>query len=449
MSNHLAIATVTATFSQLLQQAATEAVPGATVTTKRPEQVDQGIPETRVNIYLYQVSPNLNMRNADLPTRQRNAKLVQQPVVAIDLFYLVSFYGDENQLEPQRLLGKTLSTIHAQPILTPARIRDTIRTATASDTEHYLASSDLADQIDQVRFTPGSLTLEEFSKLWSLLSFHAPHALSLIYQASVVLIEADGRPERALPVRGSRFGAAPFAQPSLDRVQAATGVRDPIVAGSAVMLVGQRLLGGETRVRIGDVEVVPVWEQTSDTRIAFSLPNGLRAGIQKVQVCSGVRSAAGSSSQVANGSGTSRQGGNGQMTPQSYLAESNVIPFVLRPTLASVTATNATTIAVTLDPAVGRDQRVILWLNELNPPRDRAARSYSFQAPTSNGISSSNTGAAALETNAIAFTIRNVVSGDYLIRVHVDGAESPLTIDTDPNSPTYDQYVSPRVTIPA
>ncbi|MEM9903917.1 MAG: DUF4255 domain-containing protein [Cyanobacteria bacterium P01_D01_bin.44] len=459
MSNHLAIATVTAAFSQLLQRAATDAVPGATVTTKRPERVEQGIPETRVNVYLYQVSPNLNMRNADLPTRHSNATLVQQPITALDLFYLVSFYGDENQLEPQRLLGKTVSTVHARPILTPALIRDTIRTASAADTDHYLTGSDLADQIDQVRFTPGSLTLEEFSKLWSLLSFHAPHALSLIYQASVVLIEADEQPQRALPVRGGRFGAAPFLQPSIDQVQAATGVNDPIVSNSAVTIVGQRLLGDETRVRIGDVEVTPTWDQISDAGITVSLPAGLRAGVQQVQVHYQVRNASGNPTQRANGQGATNgqrindQGINASMPPP-YRAESNMLPFVLRPTITSVTAPDATTVTVTLDPAVGRDQRVVLWLNEFNPPVDRAARTYSFQAPTNNGIADTRSQiggqpSAGQPETTIAFTVRNVVAGDYLVRVHVDGAESPLVVDTAPNSATYNQYASPRVTIPA
>ena len=38
-------------------------------------------------------------------------------------------------------------------------------------------------------------------------------------------------------------------------------------------------------------------------------------------------------------------------------------------------------------------------------------------------------------------------TGDYLLRLRVDGAESPLETDTDPNSPTFNQYIGPKVTI--
>ncbi len=435
MSNHLAIATVTATLSQFLQQMATEAVPGATVTTRRPEQVEAGIPATRVNIYLYQVSPNLQMRNADLPTRQSNATLVQRPLVALDLYYLISFYGDENLLEPQRLLGKTVSAIDAQPILTPARIRDTTRTAIASDVNHYLAGSDLADQIDQVRLTPGVLTLEEFSKLWSLLSFHAPHALSMTYQASVVLIEADERPPRALPMRSAQFRAAPFNQVVIEQLRAAAGMHEPIVAGSTVIIVGQRLQGDRIQVRIGAVELTPTAAQVSDTEISLALPSGLRAGVQSVQVLHHAQSG-----QAQNG-----QAQNNTLTLGLYRAESNVLPFVLRPTITAVQAPDAAMVAVTLAPAVGRTQRVLLWLNEINPPADRPASAYTFEAPPQNGIAA----AGAEETATIDFALAGVAAGDYLVRVQVDGAESPLTVDTDPNSVTFNQYSSPRVTIAA
>ena len=38
-------------------------------------------------------------------------------------------------------------------------------------------------------------------------------------------------------------------------------------------------------------------------------------------------------------------------------------------------------------------------------------------------------------------------TGDFLLRLRVDGAESPLDVDTDPASPTFNQYTGPEVTI--
>jgi hypothetical protein len=122
-----------------------------------------------------------------------------------------------------------------------------------------------------------------------------------------------------------------------------------------------------------------------------------------------------------------------------------VAPFVLRPTITAVEVPDATTVTVTLDPAVGRTQRVILWLNEYNPPADRPAYAYSFDAPGHNGIVDEPVD----ETTTVAFSLARVAPGDYLVRVQVDGAESPLAVDTDPYSPTFNQYNNPKVTISA
>ena len=105
MSNHLAIATVTATLSQIIGTAVSAVVPGADVTTLRPDAPQDNNRHTRVNLFLYQVTPNSAWRNADLPSRRPDGTLSQRPQAALDLYYLITFYGDENQLEPQRLLG--------------------------------------------------------------------------------------------------------------------------------------------------------------------------------------------------------------------------------------------------------------------------------------------------------------------------------------------------------
>jgi hypothetical protein len=77
-------------------------------------------------------------------------------------------------------------------------------------------------------------------------------------------------------------------------------------------------------------------------------------------------------------------------------------------------------------------------LNELNPPPDRAARAYSFEAPPRNGEGD------PAETDTLVFPISRVKSGDYLVRVQVDGATSPLEQSADENNPL---YIGPKVTI--
>ena len=193
MSNYLAVATVTAALAQIVQTAAQKAVGGATVEVGRPSASNNNGVLHRVNLYLYQVSPNAALRNADLPTRDSGGNFTQRPQVALDLHYLLAFYGDEKTLEPERMLGAVTRDLNAWPLLGQRAIQDAI------SSNPDLNGSDLADAIESVRFTPLTLSLDELSKLWSVF-FQTPHALSMVYQGTVVLIEAEESAAPAPPV---------------------------------------------------------------------------------------------------------------------------------------------------------------------------------------------------------------------------------------------------------
>ena len=194
MSNHLAIATVTAALGHIVHAAAeASGVGSVTLDFGRPTATGGGQEARKVHTYLYQVSPNSSLRNRDLPTRGGDGRLVDRPQAALDLRYLIAFYGDQKTLEPDRMLGATVRNLHARPLLSRQSIQDAI-------TNHAeLSDSDLADAIERVRFTPAAISLEELSKLWSVF-FQTPHALSVVYDAHVVLIEAEESGPSALPV---------------------------------------------------------------------------------------------------------------------------------------------------------------------------------------------------------------------------------------------------------
>src|SRR5436305_2539403 len=165
MSNFLAIATVTATLRNLLHDTSVKDVTDheVKVITGRPDSTVSNTQETKINLYLYQVTPNAFLRNDDLPTRRSDGTIMQRPQVALDLHYMISFYGDENELVTQRLLGSVVRTLHAQPQLT----RDNIRQAIVNG-PNFLAPSNLADDVELVKFSPLHLSLEELSKIWSI-----------------------------------------------------------------------------------------------------------------------------------------------------------------------------------------------------------------------------------------------------------------------------------------
>jgi hypothetical protein len=202
MSNYLAIATVTAALQDLLQAAV--GVPGAVVTTQRPEAASNGAQnDPKINLYMYQVMPNAAWRNHEITIRRADPnesadrskdKLEYRPLVPLNLHYLISFYGAESELQPQRLLGSAVGVLQANARLPIAVVRSAI------ENRSYLRESNLPFQlehIEHVQLTPIKLDLEEMSKVWSVF-FQVPYSLSIAYEASVVLIE-PGAP-RLVPV---------------------------------------------------------------------------------------------------------------------------------------------------------------------------------------------------------------------------------------------------------
>ncbi len=417
MSNFLAIATVTAALRRTLQAALDTDVPGAKVTTARLDGSHSGVPTTGANLYLYQVTPNAALRNQNMPGRSSDGRLIQRPQVALDLHYLLTFFGDDNELKPQRLLGSVVRTLEARPVLTRQMIQKTIEDPAFT----YLKHSNLADAIESVKFTPAPLSLEEMSKLWSVF-FQMPYRLSVAYIGTVVLIESDDTPQSTLPVRERNVYAVPFQQPVIEQVMPSEGPDKPIVAESTLFIVGKKLRGDVTLVRIDDAEITPAPGDVSGAQITIPMPAGLQAGVHGLQVIH----------QMLMGTPPVAHKG----------VESNLVAFVLHPAIIKTTVSNlkgtgsaprSADLTIKLDPTVGQNQRVVLMLNEISSGE---AASYTFVA-----------GSRDTDTDTITISISGVKAADYLVRVQVDGAESPLITDTDENSPTYNQYIGPEVNI--
>jgi hypothetical protein len=417
MSNFLAIATVTETLRFILQPAVSADVNGATVKAVRPDGAGNGPPNIGVSIYLYQVTPNATWQNADLPTFGSGGQLVQRPRVALDLNYLLTFYGDEGELEPQRCLGSVARTLHAEPVLKRSTIRRAI-----DNTTFLRGKSNLDEQVELVRFTPLPLSLEELSKLWSVF-FQTPYALSVAYHGTVVLIEGEEEPQAPLPVLERNLHAVSFRQPVIERITSQAGPDQPITAESAVILRGKQLSGDITEVRVGGLDPPEQrnLEIVSESEISLQLPAGLRAGVQGAQVIHSLNM--------------------GTPAVPHRSVESNVAAFVLHPIIKKkangeyeIEVTNpqgggddprSADLTVKFDPQIGKNQRVTL---ELLSGKTVA---YLFAAAP-----------LTEDTDEVTFHISGVKAETYLVRVRVDGAESPLDGDEN-NQPT-----APRVTIP-
>ena len=413
MSDAKAIAAATLTLQHVLQGAVADE--GATVTLTRPGGGTNGTPTPTVNVFLYQVTPNAAWRNADLPTRRPEESLLQRPQAALDLHYLLSFSGDESKLEPQRLLGRVTRALHAKPLLTRARIKaalDPLINPAASSSD--LEDADLADAVELVKLTPAALTLEELSKLWSIF-FQTPYLLSVAYEGTVVLIEdVEDVPEPGLPVARRNVTVVPFGRPVVESVAAATGAADPIVIATTLRVRGRGLRGEVTRIRIGGSLVEPQSVEESELLVPLvQVPVAERcAGVQGIQVVHDVLL------------------GTPALPHRGF--ESNVLAFVLRPTLTSVDATGLPLLEVGIEPAVTEAQRVTLLLDARDTPS-----AFSIAAQAHPGT-----------VSTVVFDLADVEPGTYLVRVRVDGAESALEVVEDEAAPQPIQFVGPEVEVP-
>lgn len=417
MSTFQAVATVTAALRERLLETVNADVPAATVTTLRPaDPGTNGIPAVGVNLFLYAVHISAAHRNRDLPLRSSNGDALQVPVIPLELDYLVSFYGDANGAAHQ-LVGSVMRSLYARPILTAAMIQ-------AVETPATGLNSGLANQADRVRLTPLTLPIEEIAKLWTVF-FQSSYALSVAFRASPVMIEADQPLAIAPPVATPQLGAFSLSPPRIDAVVvqgAAPGA--PIVSGSTIVVTGANFDPATARLLIAGVAAVP--SATSPTALTATLDPALPAGKTTVQVRQSV--ALGTPPILRPGPASA---------PASFLLQPIVtqaggsFAITVSNETGSGTAPRSATVSIGLTPAVGPAQTVTLALLDLTGAIQHNVRAPDRTTPAST----------------IAVPISNVVAGTYVVRVAVDGAETPVAIDTGAASPTKGQLV-PQVVFP-
>lgn len=415
MSNTLAIAAVTSTIRYVLHESlgGDEPAPigGADVTTLRPTQVadlgNVGQTAAGLNVYLYQVTPNHAWNLDDLPTRHSDGTLARRPAAALDLHYLVTAYGDEEALEPQRLLARSALALAATPVFTKAVIENAVATFDTGATD-FLDATDLADQDELVKITPTPLPLEELSKLWGVLG--TGYLLSQAYTATVVLLRAEAPVRTPLPVMTRDLAVRPFSRVLLDAVAVAGD--GPAVTGATLVLTGRGLLDARTVVRVAGETLDPD-PSSRTTRLVTTLTGAVRAGVHGVQV---VHEAA--------------PGAPGE--PTRVLGRSDTVPLVVRPSVGALTTTG-TQLEIPVTPALREGQRAIVSLARIagGDAADPALVEEHF-GPVPD---------ADAPADRLDVPLSSLTAGTWLVRVTVDGVASLPTMSGD----TYD---GPAVTLP-
>ena len=438
MSSALAIASVTHVLKDLLNDGMIDhdvsgIVNGnVAVSALPPDRIDVSPSNTdsRLNLFMYQAVPNTGWNNIGFPSKNARGDRISNPPLALNLQYLLTAYGAD-ELHAEILLGYGMQLMHESPTLG----REAIRTSLAPPSPVSggglppellaLSTSELAEQIEQIKITPMVLNIEELSKLWT--TFESKYRPTAAYLVSVVLIESNKSTSSALPVRKPLNYVVPFANPVIEKILSQSADNEPIVekqkilAGYNLILKGYQFEADVVLINVGGIEVTPDDEDIEDKQITFALPSGLKAGIQGVQVVH------------------QKMMGDPELPHRGV--QSNVEAFILSPQINNINIANVNTggddpitadFELQITPDVQQGQKVILLLNEFVAGSSTGpSRAYSFPAPV---VSS--------PTPNITIPVSGVLAGDYLVRVMVDGADSPLQTDGA------GKYNAPQITLP-
>ncbi|WP_353474569.1 DUF4255 domain-containing protein [Salipiger sp. H15] len=304
MSNVLAISAVTHLLKDMLNNAlidgniSDDLTADFTVTALSPDRVlseNQAEQPTQLNLFLYRISPNTALRNADLPTRRADGTLSRRPVLALDLHYILTAVSAE-ELHPEILLGYAMQLFHERPILDREQIRASLQLnpmdqilPEAYDTAR---ASAIADQIESIKITPRTLSMDDMSKLWT--AFQASYRTTVAYDVCLVMIEREIPTRPALPVlsRGGLIDPVTLRDPGVD-VRAGVGPAVPTLTrveptdGHPVMRLGGRVAltgflldggpGGQVTVRFtepgsGVVQAMSPETPAAPNRLVVALP---------------------------------------------------------------------------------------------------------------------------------------------------------------------------------
>ncbi|HEX6924290.1 MAG TPA: DUF4255 domain-containing protein [Longimicrobiaceae bacterium] len=425
MSNALAIAAVTRTLRNLLNNVAatdfsslpTDTRPTAEIqiTTLPLDRVRNGDGDNsrnQINLFLYHAEPSAAYRNMDLPQRVRPGE-TGQPALALNLYYMLTAYGQgDSELIAHVLLGTAMRILHDHPVLSRAEIRSA------------LPQAELDTQFENLRITPQPVSLDEVSKLWT--GFQSEYRLSAAYQVSVVLIESTRSSISPLPVlrrgaddRGPVAIAAPG--PTLLEVR---DIFDPTLPsrpalgkpaaelGDTLVLTGTSFGSDPLTARFRHArldeprEVIPA--ERTDTEVSVTLPAASDPGVPAAWPA-------------------------GVYTVELVVSRPDVpswttnrLPFALGPTIDSIAPTSQPVgaqpfdLTLTCRPQVLPEQRAALLLagREILP-------------------SSVTTPADPDAATTLVFSVSGIAEGTHVVRLRVDGADS-IPIDFTAALPQFD-----------
>ncbi len=398
MSNSLAIAAVTATLQNLIYQVLRDDLGSGKVTTLPLDKARENVDRNQINIFLYHTLPNLAWRNRHPAGQLRRGESQKSPL-GLDLFYLISVYGEkENGVKSYQLLGKVMSLFHDLSKITP----EMIETATNEE----LRESNLHQQLEKINITPLALSFEEMSQIWQ--GFQVPSRPCVAYQVSVILLDSMVPLTVPMPVLAQGNGQGVVRQkefyPSLQALELPN--RQPsLQLGDTLTLRGNNLERAGIRIRFNHskfnriIELDPL-EAKNPRMLQVKPPDPDQETVDNWLIG------------LYTLSLIMPEGEQGER-------ESNGLPFNLAPRIVALNPKESRAgdlrLRLCCSPPLHRQQKaILLWGDRAFPTRKR-----------------SNPDIPA--TTTLTCQIKSAPQGEYVVRLRVDGVDSlPVDFSTFP-----------------
>jgi len=403
MSTMLALAAITGALKSVLTDdfigsQAQEFLGELEVSALPPDLISAGdITKPRLNLFLYQVTPNVAWRNMPPVTDAAGRHTGNMPL-ALDAHYLVTAYGvGATDFEMEMLLGYAVDRLHHTSLLSRELIQHKLKAEMppikplTPDNWNALREARLDEQMENIRLTPVPMSTDDLMKLWT--AFSGKYRPSVAYQAAVILLDITPAPRLAQPVRTRVIHTCFSPRPSI------TSVTPQIaLAGDTMLINGTHLLGTNTRGEI-DATSIDKISGTAD-ELTLRLPDTLPIGIRTLKV-------------AGEFTGTDQK---------THRLVSNGVPFLLAPALdaAGYTIPHGSHLVLHVTPFPKVTQQIEVFIDG--------------QAVTPS--------ARAQDTDPISVPIpATATPGTFPLRVRVDG------IDALVSGAASQRFVMPEVII--
>lgn len=263
MSASTAIGMVSESLRNLLVGEMTLA-PAVDVTILAPDETGGN---RRINLFLYKVQENTFLKNQDWRAKPGDPTKLVPPPLSLHLYYLLTPYAPNDvqtgNSAAHEFLGEAMRVFFENPVIP----------------EGYLVNG-LKGAPEKVKIALNTLDLDELSKVWS--TFTQPFRLSVLYEVSVVQVDALTASEKTMANRVTEIGVpeirANMASPVVDSISPSSGP-----AGTVVTFTGRNLDGWFAYVVVMSNMIANAQPITGDS-FTVTLPNDLPAGFHQIRV---------------------------------------------------------------------------------------------------------------------------------------------------------------------